>query len=61
MCAELRQEEQGKTVHVTVRLPPQLYSRLVLIAHRHEQPLGDAIREGLRAYVDFHLDEAEAQ
>jgi predicted DNA-binding protein len=61
MRAEAAESGEEKAVQVTVRLSPYLYSRMALLAHRHEQPLGDAIREALHAYVDFHLDEDEAQ
>jgi predicted DNA-binding protein len=57
MCAEMMQGE-GKQVHVTVRLSPQLYSRLVLLAHRQDRSLGDEIRlaleQHIRAYPDSH-------
>ena len=46
-------------MQVTVRLPPRLYSRLVLVAHRHEQELGETIRAGLQAFVDVHGGEAK--
>ena len=52
MCAELVQVGEGKAVNVTVRLTPRLYSRLVLVAHRHEQTLGETIRDGLQEFVD---------
>ena len=60
MCAEVGETEQGKVVHVTVALTPYVYSRLALLAHRHEQPLGDAIREALSAYVETHVGEDAA-
>jgi hypothetical protein len=52
-------EAKKRDVQVTVGLPPRLYSRLALLAHRHEQTLCEAIRAGLQAYVDKHLEEGE--
>jgi hypothetical protein len=52
-------ETEKKNVQVTVGLPPRLYSRLALLAHRHHQTLGETIRAGLQAYVVVHLAEEE--
>jgi hypothetical protein len=55
----MRMEAENRDVQVAVNLPPRLYSRLALLAHRHDQTLGQAIRAGLQAYVDAWLAEGE--
>ena len=59
MRVETGQSGEGRNVQVTVGLPPTLYSRLALVAHRHDQTLGDAIRAALAGYVEDRLEEAQ--
>jgi predicted HicB family RNase H-like nuclease len=55
MCAELSESAEGrKSVHVTVRFEPSVYSRLVLLAHRHQHSLGDEIRIAAKQYIERH-------
>jgi hypothetical protein len=55
----MHMETENKDIQVTVGLPARLYSRLALLAHRHDQTLGEAIRAGLQVYVDAWLAEGE--
>lgn len=62
MCAELAQVEgEKKSVHVTVSFLPHLYSRLVLLAHRHDRSLGDEIRAAAEEHVERHAEEHKPQ
>jgi hypothetical protein len=60
MCAVLRDSDESKSIQVTVQFAPRIYSRLALLAHRHELSLGDEIRAAVEAHIERHAEEAES-
>ena len=43
-------------MQITIGLPPYTYSRLALLAHRRNHPLGDEIRAALHTHVEAHAE-----
>ena len=61
MGVQTKDPEQRKAIHVSVRLEPYTYSRLLLLAHRHNRTLAAEMRAALKHHIREHgpVDEEE--
>jgi predicted transcriptional regulator len=61
MARPKKGEEKGATMHLGVRVSPQLRDRLDTLAAKHKRSITDEVRAALESYAGLATDGAQAK